>query len=280
MKNITINFTKMTGAGNDFILIDNRNKQYNLNWISIIPKLADRRYGIGADGVLLIENSSVSDFKMNYFNADGSYGGMCGNGGRCSALFAMDIFNKSEIRFEALNHIYNAKLLNDKVLLQMIDPHSIKLDQILNDVYPTPILYHFIDTGAPHVVIFIKDQNNNFENFKNRDISEIGKKIREHKNFYPDGTNVNFVLINNDKSISIRTYERGVESETLACGTGSVACAVIYSLKEFLKPPVDVHTRSNEILTVNFDKIDGTIKNASLIGSAKSVFSGEIKIEI
>jgi diaminopimelate epimerase len=271
MKNITINFIKMTGAGNDFILIDNRDNQYQIDWVSIAPKLTDRRYGIGADGLLLIENSNNVDFKMKYFNSDGSYGGMCGNGGRCSASFAMSLLNKAEIKFEALNHVYHAKLLGDKVLLQMKDPHSIKLNQSLNAIESTPISYNSIDTGAPHVVIFRK--------FDDINIVELGKYIRYHPNFSPYGTNVDFVVINSDKSISIRTYERGVEAETFACGTGSIASAIIYSLKNNIEPPIDVHTKSNEILTVNFDRMENKITNTTLIGSAIKVYSGEIAIQ-
>jgi diaminopimelate epimerase len=271
MKNITINFIKMTGAGNDFILIDNRDNQYKLDWVSIAPKLTDRRYGIGADGLLLIENSHNADFKMKYFNSDGSYGGMCGNGGRCSAFFAMRLLNKAEIKFEALNHIYHAKLLDDKVLLQMMDPHSLELDKLLTDIETMQILYHFIDTGAPHVVIF--------NSIGNLDVTEFGKKIRYHQNFYPAGVNVNFVTINRDLSISIRTYERGVEAETFACGTGSIASAIIYSIKNNVEPPIDVHTKSNEILTVNFNRMENKITNTTLIGSAIKVYSGEITIQ-
>ncbi|MBI5020989.1 MAG: diaminopimelate epimerase [Ignavibacteriales bacterium] len=272
MPKISIDFVKMTGAGNDFVLVDNRESRYNLDWVSLSTKLTDRRYGIGADGLLVIEKSTHADFQMNYFNADGSYGGMCGNGGRCSALFGMNLLQKSEITFEALNHIYNANLLNDKVLLRMKDPHSIKLNQSLIDIEPSPILYNFIDTGAPHVVIF--------ENYFDIDILMLGKQIRNHKTFTPSGANVNFVMINQDKSLSIRTYERGVEAETFACGTGSIAAAIVYSLKNNIKPPIDVHTKSNEILTVNFEMKEDKFANIILTGSAKIVYSGVITINI
>ncbi|MBI5476236.1 MAG: diaminopimelate epimerase [Ignavibacteriales bacterium] len=271
----TIQFTKMTGAGNDFILIDNYNAIYTHDWQIIAPILCDRRYGVGADGLLIIEKSIVADFKMNYFNSDGSYGGMCGNGGRCVALFETERMNKSEIKFEALNHIYTASLYSNSIKLQMANPHSIILNQKIIGLKEFDILYHSINTGSPHLVIFNKDFP-----VMNVELISLGKELRHYHRFKPSGTNVNFVTINNDRSIFIRTYERGVEAETFACGTGSIAAAIIYSILYSAKPPINVYTKNQEILTVDFDRDGEDLRNVSLTGPAKEVFKGEFILTI
>lgn len=272
----SIKFVKMSGAGNDFVLIDNRECNYLIDWIKLAPKICDRRYGVGADGLIVIEKSIRADFKMNYFNSDGSFGGMCGNGGRCSALFAMESLSSTSIMFEALDYIYHAELLSEhKIKLKMKPPKSLRLKLNLN-LYNQNISYNFIDTGAPHVVIFTDDLPVELQSqIDELGIINIGKLIRNHEHFSPEGTNVDFVRIIDKENISIRTYEKGVENETLACGTGAVASAIITTIQKNLISPINVHTRSKEILKISFDKKVDEINKVELIGSAKKIFEGD-----
>jgi diaminopimelate epimerase len=272
---INIHFTKMTGAGNDFILIDNRSNLYLLDWMKLAPEICNRRYGVGADGLIILERSDKADFKMSYFNADGSFGGMCGNGGRCSALFIMESDSLASTKFEALDYIYTADATNDtKIKLKMKAPKSLRLNielNLLND----KVTAHFIDTGAPHAVLFMNDLSSNLlTEIRDNGITRIGSTIQHHDNFAPEGTNVDFIEIINRNSISMRTYERGVEDETFACGTGAIASAIIASLLKNLNSQINVQTRSKEILEVMFDKERKEIKNVELIGCAKKVFEG------
>jgi diaminopimelate epimerase len=270
-----IRFLKMSGAGNDFILIDNRAKEYVLNWQLLAPELCNRRNGIGADGLLVIEQSDIADFKMNYFNSDGSFGSMCGNGGRCAAFFIMELIGINNVSFEAINHIYRAKSLNNNIQLQMSEPHSLILNHTISDLQADSIIYHSINTGSPHVVIFLKDITDN-----DSEIMDLGKNIRHHQLFKPLGTNVNFVQIFSDKSIAIRTFERGVEAETYACGTGSIASAIVYSILYAIESPIKVHTQSKEILIINFLKEGKSVKSVSLTGPARITFKGEYTTQV
>lgn len=267
-----IQFTKMTGAGNDFVVIDNRSKQIR-DGSGLARRLCDRRWGIGADGLLLLEPSSLADYAMMYFNADGSYGGMCGNGGRCIAAFAKDRGLASPLHsFEALDHIYKVSVLGELVELSMKDPANIQMN-IMLPIAGKRSVSHFVDTGSPHIVVLLK-RKNELENFP---VESLGRKIRNLKRFRPEGTNVNFVEIDDDKSLSMRTYERGVESETLACGTGAIAAAVIAYKLGRLRPPVGIKPRSGEILSVNFEDQAG-IRNVVLKGAARIVFQGSIDL--
>jgi len=270
-----LHFTKMTGAGNDFILIDNRSNRYSIDWTKLAPEICNRRYGVGADGLIIIERSDKADFKMSYFNADGSYGGMCGNGGRCSALFVMEPVSLNSIKFEAFDFIYSAETASDsKIKLKMKAPKLLQLNIELN-LLNEKVIAHFIDTGAPHTVLFMDDLSSNLlTEIRNTGITRIGSTIRHHDNFAPDGTNVDFIEIINRNSIMIRTYERGVEDETLACGTGAIASAIVASFMKNLNNQINVHTSSKEILEVMFDERVKEITNVELIGSAKKVFEG------
>ncbi len=271
-----IDFIKMTGAGNDFILIDNRNGIYNaVSWVKFAPGICDRHFGVGADGLLVIESSKEVDFSLKYFNSDGSYGGMCGNGGRCAALFDMDDKTVSQCRFESLGYIYSSSRKNDVNISIKMKPVSIdNLDDSI-DLFNNLIPINFIDTGAPHVVIFLDKLPAGFKKLiDDKGIFDLGKLIRGHTMFQPNGTNVDFVEIMDDKSVSMRTYERGVEAETLACGTGAVASACAAYVVKDIPPPIRIHTRSNNVLTVNF-KIDGTtLRDVELTGPAEKVFTG------
>ncbi len=268
-----IDFIKMSGAGNDFILIDNRDSRYTIDWKELAPVISDRRYGVGADGLLIVEDSLKTDFKMKYYNSDGSYGGMCGNGGRCIALYMMNDLNNREIKFEALDDIYFAKQIDTNVILRMRNPKDIK--SITIDISDEKLPLLSIDTGAPHVVIFQKDISHKLRDIiQSHGIKNIGSQIRHHQEFQPFGTNVNFVDILDANRISMRTYERGVEDETLACGTGAIASAIASSINNNFVSPVDVKTRSGETLTIRFRREYEEFSEIELIGSAKEIFRG------
>jgi len=274
-----ISFIKMTGAGNDFILIDNRSKKHTISWSTFAPIICNRRYGVGADGLLILENSKRADFALNYYNADGSYGGMCGNGGRCAAHFVMQENKTSGITFEALGHKYTAKQSDMNVDLKMMDPKRFTT-KINLALHKAKLEVHFIDTGAPHTVIYMGGMEKGLQDrIKSTGITEIGRTVRNHPHFAPEGTNVDFIDLEGEDSISMRTYERGVEDETLACGTGAVASALITSLLKGLKSPVKVRTRSNEILMICFKTNKGKLTDIHLIGSARIVFKGSFNYQ-
>ncbi len=273
---VNINFTKMSGAGNDFVMLDNRNEHLQLPWQEIARKLCDRHFGIGADGFIVIEKSSLADFKMNYFNADGSYGGMCGNGGRCSAFFAIGETAKKEIHFEALDYIYSAVKTEGKIALSMKNPKGLILNKFIQ-LEDTQIKVNVIDTGSPHVVIDVDQLPEVLQMKKSTEgIHELGSLIRHHDAFAPEGANVNFIHYMAENFITLRTYERGVEGETLACGTGSVASAIVTSELLNLPSPIQVYTQGGEILTVSFNKSENSYTNVQLTGSAKIIFTGSL----
>ena len=273
----SIEFTKMSGAGNDFVVVDNRESVVQ-DATRFAVVLCDRRNGIGADGLLLLEKSECADFTMKYYNADGSYGGMCGNGGRCISRFAYQkcIVASPQLKFEALDHVYGASIGLTGVELRMKSPVRISLNKKL-ELPNGHLLVHFIDTGSPHCVVFLED-NEALGSLSTLNVSSIGKEIRSHNVFLPEGTNVNFVQMIFPTEIMIRTYERGVEAETLACGTGSVASAIVAAELKNAFAPVAVGVRSGEQLTVNFKRIAmGSYTDVSLMGSAHIVFEGTVK---
>ncbi len=273
----------MNGAGNDFIIIDkSKNKSVSFSQIQI-AKMCDRRKAIGADGVILLSSSKSSDFLMEYFNADGKSGTLCGNGARCAIQYASDtnIVKNGMATFQANNETYSGEVVkNGVVRFNLKPPSRIKLNFKIKAASQL-IRSHFADTGSPHVVIEIeevlalpKDLNSRYRNIQNFPVLEIGKEIRYNKDFSPNGTNVNFVQIKNDE-ILIRTYERGVESETLACGTGSVAAAIIANAYKKISPPIKLKTWGGDELVVDFQRLGDRIDKISLTGPAKTVFSGE-----
>jgi len=269
----------MSGAGNDFVLVDNRENQYHLKWEHFARVSCNRRFGIGADGVLILEPSTVADFRMLYFNADGSSGGMCGNGGRCAAAFVMRERGDAQLHFDAMEYIYQADRSGEDVKLQMMVPTSIQLKKELR-ISDSSLSYHYVNTGSPHVVIFMDELPSLLQSkLHSEGIESLGRAIRLHPHFLPGGTNVNFIKRGMNESIEMRTYERGVEAETLACGTGAVACSVITALLHDNKPPITVKTRSEEILMVNFRREGERTFDVELIGSARFVFTGEIIID-
>lgn len=267
-----LQFTKMAASGNDFVVIDNRDQHLShagSPLSDIAMRLCERRFSVGADGMLLIENSKRADFKMRIFNPDGSEVEMCGNGSRCVALYAVENhIAPKEMRIETQAGIIDAEVTGLRVKLKLTDPKYIRLNRRLK-IGKRSYMLHSVNSGVPHTVSFLKDIDRiNVEN--------LGSKIRFHRTFKPKGTNANFVKVVSPKEIEIRTYERGVESETYACGTGAAASAVISNLVYGFKPHIDVHTRSGERLRVYFDIAKKSIKNVYLEGEAKVVYGGRI----
>src|ERR1051326_4581340 len=264
-----LRFTKMNGAGNDFILFDNRigNIDFDRNQIA---QLCDRHRGIGADGILLLEKpANGADFRMRYFNADGGEAEMCGNGARCFARFANKVGGEKEkISFETPAGVISAELKGELVTLRMTDPSDLRLNVDLSGAAENKTV-NFINSGVPHVVIAISK-------IQDVDVRRKGAAIRYHKMFSPNGTNVNFIEKRGPNKIAIRTYERGVEDETLACGTGIVASALIFAAIEHCEGPVAVLARGGDELQVSFEKTQDQFRNVTLTGPAEFVFEGTI----
>ncbi|MBN2120418.1 MAG: diaminopimelate epimerase [Candidatus Omnitrophica bacterium] len=272
-----IEFYKFQASGNDFILIDTRcpMPDARLNYKQLARKYCQRKFGIGADGLLVIERSKKADFKMRIFNPDGSEPEMCGNGARCAALwFSLLRHPNKIIRFDTKAGIIKAEVKKqNRLKIQLSEPFGLKLDFPLK-VLGKNIKVNFINTGVPHVVIFV-------QGLDKIDVDLIGRAIRFDTKFKPEGTNVNFVEFIDKETIKIRTYERGVESETLACGTGTVASAIISRLKtQDLRPKTEniirVKTKSGEVLKVYFNRDGNGISDVWLEGEAKLVYKGEV----
>ncbi|MFH1148295.1 MAG: diaminopimelate epimerase [Pseudomonadota bacterium] len=267
-----IPFFKMSGSGNDFIVIDNRSGVISISEGSnAARRLCRPKVSVGADGLILIESPAQSgtDFKWRFYNADGSEAEMCGNGGRCAARFAyVNGIAGQKMVFETLAGLIKAEVLDLRVNLEMVRPHGLRPGiKILTN--GDPWVLHFINTGVPHAVCLLPE-------LESIDVREIGRKIRFHEEFQPAGANANFVKVLDKNSIAIRTYERGVEDETLACGTGSVAGAIIASLREGVKSPVCVHTRGGETLNVYFKSAPDGICDVFLEGEARIIYEGLI----
>lgn len=269
------NFTKLVASGNDFILLDLRRKSNKLNLKKITIKLCNRKLGIGADGLLVLENSKRANVKMRIFNADGSEAEMCGNGARCVVRFLLSSAPKvkGQIKIDTQAGILKAQVCKDSIRINMTSPKAAKLNSILN-LNKRPLRFNFINTGVPHVVILC-------EGIERIDATSLGRLVRFHKRFKSAGTNVNFVEPSGASKIKIRTYERGVEEETLACGTGSVAAAVIYALKlrnsgltKEDKFKIAVNTVSGETLKVYFEIIKNKVNNVWLEGRVEIVCKG------
>lgn len=267
MKNIK--FTKSVAAGNDFAIIDNRRGALKNDLVQLAKKLCSRIYGIGADGLLLVEKSKNADFKMRIFNSDGSEAEMCGNGSRCAALYAHDRkIAPASMRIETAAGVLNADVQGRNVKVKFTDPKDIQWNLCLM-IHECPYKVNLANTGVPHVVHFVDDLDA-------VEVKKLGSKMRYHEDFSPRGANVDFVEITNKNKnkIAVRTYERGVEDETLACGTGAVASAIISAEAEKLASPVTVETRSGEVLKVYFESQEGNFKNVYLEGPARLVYEG------
>jgi diaminopimelate epimerase len=273
-----IPFTKMTGSGNDFILIDNRTLQLDREQARELTRMACRRkLSVGADGLILIENDPEADFRWLFLNADGSEAEMCGNGSRCAARFVYlnGIVKKDRMTFRTLAGLIEAQILGERVKVRMTPPHGLETGFRVDSVDGAPPL-HFINTGVPHVAWFVEDA----EQLENIDVFNLGRTLRFHPHFQPAGTNVNFALVRGRHDLSIRTYERGVEAETLACGTGSIACALLAAARGLADSPVNVLTRSGETLIIHFENIsqEGRIQFSGvyLEGGASVVYEAEL----
>ncbi len=263
----------MNGAGNDFVVIDNRSLRIRRR-AALARHVCDRQRGVGADGLLLLEPSEKAAYRMRYYNADGSSGGMCGNGGRCIAAFAVSLgAARRTHRFEALGHVYAAEVQgNGQVRLRMKDPQAMRIGLSLR--YGKNVLsIHTVDTGSPHAVVFLRKGK-----IASVDVTGIGRWLRMHSTFTPHGVNANFVERIGPKSLRMRTYERGVEAETLACGTGAVACSVVGAVALGLRSPISVHTRSGDILRVHFNRDGASFSNVVLEGPVALAYTGEILV--
>lgn len=258
----------MVASGNDFVVID-RKPSGSLSMIA--KRICDRKFGIGADGLLLLEKSKKADIRMRIFNADGSEAQMCGNGARCVSLYV----GRRSVLIETKAGIIESGVYGQNIRIKLTDPKVIKLD-IPIKVNNRTLRVNFINTGVPHTVIFV-------EGLDKIDVVNLGRQIRFHKRFAPRGTNVDFVEVLSNNSIKLRTYERGVKDETLACGTGAVASAIITSVKRPMPAGrqeassikvFGVYTRSGEILKVYFDRIENNFKNVWLEGKARIVHKG------
>ena len=268
-----INFVKMSGAGNDFIVFDNRDGNLPEDREVFVRRICQRRLGVGADGVLFVEDSPSFDFKMLYYNADGGEAEMCGNGARCVSRYAyLGGIAPQKMTFETAAGQYGAEVKGENVKLAMVDPFDIELNFKL-ELGIGRVNASFANTGVPHAVIFL-------ENVESADVFNLGKEVRYHERFQPKGTNANFAQILSPDRIRVRTYERGVEDETLACGTGAVAAAVVAGLLKDVAPPVDVITQSGGTLKVDYNVENDKVKNIFLEGDAVVVFEGKLTNEI
>src|SRR2546425_4770739 len=266
-----LRFTKMNGAGNDFVMIDNRAGEVRLQPEQIV-RICDRHRGVGADGILLLEKgSNGADFRMRYYNRDGGEAEMCGNGARCFARFANKVAGAPEkISFQTPAGLIGARLDGDLVTLNMSDPTDLRLNLRLQ-IDGEDAVVHYINSGVPHVVVPVA----------RLDVVHVftqGAAIRRHKKFSPQGANVNFIEKRGAQKILVRTYERGVEDETLACGTGVVASALIFAVTETVDGPIGVLVRGGNELEVGFEKTGTQFKKVTLTGPAEFVFEGTIEV--
>jgi diaminopimelate epimerase len=271
LPDVMLRFTKMNGAGNDFVLLDNRGGELHLA-AEQIARICDRHCGVGADGILVLENAvNGADFRMRYYNADGGEAEMCGNGARCFARFVQRTAGvKNELSFETPAGVIRAKVDSDLVCLQMSEPTDLRLHiEVAAD--GETVRGSFINTGVPHVVIPVPK-------IEGVDVAKKGSPVRRHEMFSPKGANVNFIEKRGRRRIAIRTYERGVEGETLACGTGVVASALIFATTENVDGPIGVLVRGGSELTVGFKRSGEQFSNVTLTGPADFVFEGTIEL--
>ncbi|MDE0315145.1 MAG: diaminopimelate epimerase [Candidatus Poribacteria bacterium] len=270
-----IPFMKLSGAGNDFVIINNLNRvvdSTDSEFMNFVMKLCQRRMSVGADGVLLVEPTDDVDFRMRYFNADGGEVETCGNGARCISKFAyLNGIVSEQMRFLTNAGVYEAEVVGKNVKVRMSNPTDIRinvplrLEDGLHNV-------GFANSGVPHVVFFVDD-------LEATDVFDLGQQTRYHNDFKPAGTNANFIRIHSQELIEIRTYERGVENETLACGTGSIASAIVSATLGKVKSPVSVKTASGVVLKIHFDLENDEAKNVYLEGDARVIFAGELTSE-
>jgi len=263
-----IPFWKYSGCGNDFIIFDNREDVFPSDDRQYIERLCHRHWGIGADGVILLETSLTADFKMVVFNADGCRTSMCGNGLRCLMAFIHDQELASIIcTIETESFVHQLQLNDDATITAtMPPPHQQRWHQLLT-LNNQQLEIHALNTGVPHAILFVND-------IATVDMNKLGSAIRHHHDFYPHGTNANIAHINDNNIIDLRTYERGVEAETWACGTGATATAIAAAIVKHLPSPIKVRVRSGDLLTIAFDVSNHHISNISMTGPANRIFQG------
>lgn len=282
-----IPFMKLSGAGNDFVIINNLENIVDSTDTNFVKKVCERRMSVGADGVLLVEKAdgigtemsrppeetaeetADVDFRMRYFNADGGEVETCGNGARCISRFAyLNGIVSEKMRFLTNAGVYESEVVGDNVKVRMSQPTDIRLNvplQLKDGVHTVG----FANSGVPHVVFFVDDLDGT-------DVFDMGQQTRYHADFTPAGTNANFIRIQSAERLDIRTYERGVEGETLACGTGSIASAIVSAALGKVTSPVSVKTASGVVLKIHFDMSDGEPKNVYLEGDARVIYAGEL----
>ncbi len=263
----TIQFAKYTGAGNDFIIIDNRTGGFSAENRDRIRDMCARRVSVGADGLILLENSDKADIRMRSFNSDGSEAEMCGNGARCLVDFARRKgLGSRTIKLETMERVLTAHVEGADIYVEMGEV----VDTLLNidiEIEGRTYRVHYTNTGVPHAVMFVDDVSK-------VEVVGLGRKVRFHQRFQPKGTNANFVQVTGRDSISARIYERGVEDETLASGTGCTACAVISSLVKGVQPPIRVQTHGGAILTINFKEQGDRFSDVTMTGPTRLVYEG------
>jgi diaminopimelate epimerase len=273
LKKRRIPFYKMHGGGNDFVLIDHRDRFIpEAEQPGFARRVCVRKIGVGADGLILIEDSQAADFKWRFYNADGSEPEMCGNGGRCAARFAVLHGIASEtLSFETLAGIIHAEVSGRRVKITLTGVGDFNLHTSI-PLEAKTLVGHFARVGVPHVVVPVDD-------LELAPVTEWGRLIRFHSIFRPAGTNVDFIRFQGPRDLEIRTYERGVEDETLACGTGAVAAALIAARLGKAVSPVTVHTRGGEALTVHFKPQGEAFTQVCLEGDAPVVYQGELWVD-
>ena len=271
---LSLEFTKMNGAGNDFVMLDNRGGKLQLSEQQI-HFLCDRHRGIGADGLLVLELvENTVPYRMRYYNADGMEVEMCGNGARCFTRYLAELEKLSgQISFHTKAGVIEGTLQGDRVQIVMSTPFDLQLNQSLTLDSGEKLKFHSINTGVPHVVLVMND-------LSMAPVVTLGRKLRYHQHFSPAGTNVNFVQIKEPQLLFIRTYERGVEDETMACGTGVVASALIYHLLSKAPSPISVITQGEDKLQVDFQVTENPFQltKVALTGPADFVFKGTISL--
>lgn len=261
-------FVKYSACGNDFILIDNRPGTFPIQ-PSLITYLCHRQRGVGSDGLILLENSAKADYKMRIFNRDGSEAEMCGNGIRCLLRFIHHCgIQGNHFMIETMHSVLKLSFQEDLIAVDMANATDFR-----RDIPLFSWMAHHIDTGVPHLVIFC-------DHINNISLNEWGPKLRFHPLFAPGGANVNFAHLDANRIVHIRTYERGVEGETLACGTGATASALIAAQIYHLNSPVKVKVSSGDIVTITFEKHQSNLTNIRLIGPAYPIFSGTIAMPL
>lgn len=266
-------FTKMSGTGNDFILIDHRRPFLRSEEMpSFARALCQRGFSVGADGLILIEESQAADFRWQFLNADGSWAEMCGNGARCAARYAhVKGMAPARMRFETLAGLIEAEVVAEQVKLRMTPPTGLRLGEKIT-VNGQEQMVCSLNTGVPHAVLFV-------EEIKEAPVAELGRSIRFHQHFQPAGTNVNFVGSLAGNALAVRTYERGVEGETMACGTGAVASAIIAGILARVQAPVAVTTSGGERLVVHYALSGQEVAEVFLEGPASFIYEGLLHAE-